>query len=104
MSLPYSWPRLYARKMYYARVRLILPILLRESDIYFRHTSDVEAEVDDIAFAHDVVFAFEAGEALLAGGGVGAGADEVVVAHDFGADEAALDVGVDGPGGLRGAR
>src|SRR5215216_6132483 len=61
-----------------------------------RHASDVEAEVDDVALLHDVVFAFEAEEALLAGGGVGAGAGEVVVGDNLGADEAALDVGVDG--------
>src|SRR5215207_11243717 len=73
-------------------------------DLIRRYASDVEAEVDDVALLHDVVFAFEAEEALLAGGGVGAGAGEVVVGDDLGADEAALDVGVDGAGGLRGAR
>ncbi len=57
-----------------------------------------------VAFLHDVLFAFEAEQALLARSRIGASAGEVCVADDLGADEAALDVGVDRAGGLRGAR
>src|SRR5258706_4478807 len=65
-----------------------------------RQESDVEAEMDDVAVLHGIVLAFEAELARLAAFGVAAVADEVVVGHNFGADEAALDVAVDLSGGL----
>src|SRR3954467_2647544 len=62
---------------------------------------DVEAELHHVAVAHDVVLALDPRLAGGAGGGHGAGGDEVVVADDLGLDEAALEVGVDDAGGFR---
>ena len=36
----------------------------------FRHTSDVEAEMDHIAFLHDILFAFQSEQTLFACGSV----------------------------------
>ncbi len=59
-------------------------------------------EVDDIAVLHDVFLAFEAHLTVVAACGHRAAASERVVAHDFGADEAALNVAVNlAGGGLR---
>ena len=63
---------------------------------------DVEAEVDDVAVGDDVLLAFEAQQALVAAVGERLELEEVLAGDDFGADEAALDVGVDGAGGLLG--
>src|SRR4029077_10837083 len=63
---------------------------------------DIEPEVRDVAVLHDVLLAFEAEEAGVAAGGEGLQADEVVAGDDLGADEAALDVGMDGAGGVSG--
>src|SRR5688500_5528938 len=54
-----------------------------------------ELHRDDIAVAHHVVAALEAQRAALARAGVPARLHERVGADDLGADEAALDVGVD---------
>ena len=62
----------------------------------------VEAEVDHVAVAHDVLLALAAEKALLLRGGDAAAADHIVKVDRLGADEAALDVGVDLTGGLRG--
>src|SRR5258706_1140868 len=69
-----------------------------------RAPSDVEAEVDHVAIAHHVVLALEAQFACLLGALLAAVRDEVVVAGDLGADEAALEIGVDHPPALRRGR
>ena len=53
------------------------------------------AEVDHVAVEDDVLLAFEPQLAVVAAGGERAAREQVLVAHDLGADEAALDVGVD---------
>src|SRR5438034_3114533 len=63
--------------------------------------SDVEPEVDHVAIAYDVVLSFQSHlsgffRALLAFAG-----DVVRVGDHFGADETALEVGVDHARGLR---
>src|SRR5690348_17624263 len=63
--------------------------------------SDVEAEFDDVAVAHDVVLALDAGLARGPGGGQRAGRDQVLVGDHLGLDEAALEVAVDDAGCLR---
>src|SRR5438045_2588594 len=69
-----------------------------------RAPSDVEAEVDHIAVAHDIVLALEAQLARLLGALLAAVRDEVVVRRDLGADEAALEVGMDDARSLRRGR
>src|ERR1051325_11118306 len=69
--------------------------------ILFRHALDIEAKVDDVAFLHDVLFAFQSEQALFTRGSIGACAHQLVVADDLGADKAALDVGVNRARGLR---
>ena len=59
-------------------------------------------ELDDVVVFHDVVFAFEANEAFFFEGGFRFVDEDVVAGVDFGADEAALDVGVDLAGGFLG--
>src|SRR5262245_31311003 len=66
--------------------------------------SDVEPELDDVAVAHHVLLALDAHLAGGLGRGHRAGRHEVVVRHDLGLDEAALEVGVDDAGGLGGGR
>ena len=61
----------------------------------------VEAEVDDVAILHDVVFAFDADEAFFAGRGYAAVFYEVIEVHDLGTDESALEIRVNLAGGLR---
>src|SRR6478736_61205 len=61
----------------------------------------VKPKLNDVAVAHDVVLAFDAGLAGGAGGGQRADRDEVVVGDYLGLDEAALEVGVDDAGRLR---
>src|SRR6202008_2482861 len=53
------------------------------------------AEVDHVAIEHDVVLALEAKLAMIAAGGDRTSREQMLVAHDLGADEAALDIGVD---------
>src|SRR5690606_39977280 len=62
--------------------------------------SDVEAEMQDVAFLHPVFLALQPQPAGLARAGFAAVADEVVVGNGLGADEALLEVGVDDRGGL----
>src|SRR3569833_3317988 len=62
---------------------------------------DVEAEVDHVTVLHDVVLAFQPPLAGLFGLLLAATGDEVVIRDDLGADEAALEIGVDHAGGLR---
>ena len=64
--------------------------------------SDVELEVDHVAVLHDVFLAFNAEVTVFAGLAHGAPLDQIVVAHNLGLDEAALEVGVDGASGLGG--
>ena len=65
---------------------------------------DVEAEVDHVAVLDHVLLALGAQLAGLLGPLLALAGDEVVVGDDLGADEAALEVGVDDPGRLGGAR
>src|SRR5258708_13430239 len=69
-----------------------------------RAPSDVDPEVDHVAIAHHVLLALEAQFACLLGALLAAVRDEVVVGGDLGADEAALEIGVDHPGSLRRGR
>ena len=62
---------------------------------------DVEAKVDDVAFLHDVFSTLRTKKAGFADGLQSLQPDEVVVRRDLRADEAALDVAMNGPGGLR---
>ena len=63
--------------------------------------SDVESEVNHVAFLHDVGLALEPELAGFARAVLAAARDVLVVADDLGADEAALEVRVDRAGGLR---
>src|SRR5690242_17296326 len=65
---------------------------------------DVEAEVHYVAVVHDVVLALEAHASRLAGALLAVAGDVIVVRDHFGADEAALEVGMDRSGGLRRGR
>src|SRR5215813_5351367 len=60
--------------------------------------SHVEAEMGDVAVAHDVVLAFDVQLGGGAAGGLGAELDQVLPPDDLGFDEAALEIGVDGAG------
>ena len=62
----------------------------------------VEPEQSDVAVLHYVVLALAPDKTLFLCGGHGAAGLEVVKGHYLGADEAALEVGVDLAGGLRG--
>ena len=61
---------------------------------------DVEQEVHDVAVLHHVFLAFHAQHAVGAAGGFAFVAHVVGVGDDFGADEAAFEVGVDDTGSL----
>src|ERR1044072_5512706 len=63
--------------------------------------SDVEAEVNHVAFLHDIGLALEAQLARFACALLAAPRDVLVVADDLGANEAALEVRVDRAGRLR---
>src|SRR5690606_23530805 len=63
--------------------------------------SDVEEEVHDVAVLHDVLLALHPQLPLGARVGDAARLHQVLVAHHLGADEAALEVGVDLAGRLR---
>jgi hypothetical protein len=60
----------------------------------------LKLKVDHVAVCHDVLFAFQAQLGGFAALGFAAQLDQVLPAHDLGADEAALDVGVDLARGL----
>src|SRR5262245_39311771 len=60
----------------------------------------VEAELEDVAVLHDVVLALDAGLPRGPSGGDRPGGDQVVVGHDLGLDETALEVAVDHTGRL----
>src|SRR5205085_3770695 len=62
---------------------------------------DVEQEVQHVAVLDDVLLAFGAHSAGLPGALLAPERDEVVERDRLGADEAALEVGVDDAGGLR---
>src|SRR5579871_3976973 len=66
--------------------------------------SDVEPKVHDVAFADEVVLALEAHLSRIPSARLPAAGDVVVEADDLGADEAALEVGVDHAGRLRRGR
>jgi len=57
--------------------------------------------MDHVAVLDDVILAFQAPFAGFARAGFAVAGDEVVVSDDLGADEAALEVGVDDTGALR---
>ena len=61
---------------------------------------DVEAEQQDVAVLDDIFLAFRAHLARVLGAGLAAERDEIVVGDGFGADEPALEVGVDLARGL----
>src|SRR6266568_1694826 len=52
-------------------------------------------EIDDVPVEHDVLLALETQLAVIATRGERPAREQVLVADDFGADEAALNVGVD---------
>src|SRR3990167_6015226 len=64
--------------------------------------SDVEPEVDDVPVLHHVLAPLQPVLPGLLGRDLAAECYEVVVSDDLGADEALLDVGVDGAGGAGG--
>lgn len=65
---------------------------------------DVEQEVSDVAILDDVCLPFEPQLARLAGLRQPTGLDQIVIAHDFGSDEATLDVRVDDASRFDGGR
>ena len=71
---------------------------------HFGGESDVEAEEDDVPFLHQIVLTLQAPLAGFLGSLLAATRDKVLVAHDLGADESGLEVGVNAPGGLRSRR
>src|ERR1700682_2440562 len=68
-----------------------------------RVPSDREADVQDVAVLHQVLLALHAQLAVVSRLGLAAAGDEIRVMHHLGADEAALEVGVDAAGGARSA-
>src|SRR5882672_3074058 len=62
---------------------------------------DVEAEMDHVAVAHHVVLALEAQLPRLPGALLAAVRDEIIVRRHLGANETALEIGVDHAGRLR---
>src|SRR5438874_2406280 len=69
-----------------------------------RSASDIEPEVHDVAFLHQVFLALQAQLAGLARTGFAPAGEVVREGDDFGADEAALEVGMDCPRRLRRGR
>ena len=63
--------------------------------------SDVEAEQHHVAVLDDIFLAFGAHLAGLLRSRLAAEADEILIGDGLGADEAALEIGVDDPGRLR---
>src|SRR6266700_3213526 len=62
----------------------------------------VKPEMEHISVPHHILLAFHAIEALLARAGDGPAAHQVLVGNSFSFDEAALKVGVNDSGGVRG--
>src|SRR5690606_1298182 len=73
---------------------VILPVIL---------PSGVELEQHDVAVLHHIVLALVAGLAGLLGRHLAAQGHEVVIGDGLGADEAALEIGMDDAGRLGGA-
>jgi putative ABC transport system permease protein len=71
-----------------------------EAALFSGFGSDVEADVEDVAVADDEVLALDLQPAGVLHCLFGAVLHEHVVRRDLGADEAALEVGVDAAGGL----
>ena len=64
---------------------------------------DVEQELNDVAVPHDIFLAFGALQAgSLDGGIIKVAAGQIVIPNDLGPDKAALKVGMDLAGSLRG--
>src|SRR5690606_26595469 len=63
--------------------------------------SDVETEVQHVAFLDDVVLAFQSQTAGFLGALLALEVDEVVIADGFGADEATFEIGMDDARRLR---
>ena len=59
------------------------------------------AEIDHVAVGDEIVLALEPQLAVIAAGGERAAREQPFARHDFGADEAALDVGVNRAGRFR---
>ena len=59
--------------------------------------SDIEPEVDHVAVLHDVLASFQADMTRRAGACHAPFGHQSSLRHHFGADEAALDIGVDQP-------
>src|SRR5689334_4684889 len=57
---------------------------------------DIEAEMKDVAFFHEVVLAFQPQLAGLARARLALAGNIVVIGDGFGADEAMFEIGVDG--------
>src|SRR5690606_41900331 len=66
--------------------------------------SDVEPEMQDIAFLDAVFLPLQAQAAGLPRARFAAVADEIFIGHGFGADEALFEIGMDHCGGLGGGR
>ena len=76
-------------------------ILVAARAISVQPASGREAEMHDVAVGDDVVLAFEAKLAGIARAGFAAELDVIVIGDGLGADEAALEIGVDDAGRLR---
>src|SRR5712691_1576369 len=63
---------------------------------------DIEEDMKDVPVGDEVGLAFLADPAAFLGGGFAARFQELIPADDFGADEAARQVRVDGAGGILG--
>ena len=57
--------------------------------------SDVEAEMHDVAVRDHIILALEPQAAGVAGAGLAAERHVIVIGDGFGADEAALEIGMD---------
>ena len=62
-----------------------------------KNSSDVEADVDDVAVLHQVVASLDSHLPLLAGTNLTAAVDEVLIRDHFGTNEPFHEVGVDLP-------
>src|ERR1700683_3472834 len=62
---------------------------------------DIEAKMHDVAFAHQVFLAFEPQPPGIPRTGLAAKVDVILERNDLGANESALEVGVNNAGGLR---
>ena len=62
---------------------------------------DIETEMHDVAVLHDIILAFGPHLARVLGGLFAAQCDEIIIGDGLGADEAALEIGVDDARRLR---